>query len=61
MDTPILSEYDEAARADLVTQHPIGRLGHSDEIAHAIAFLLSQGASFMTGACLVADGGYTAR
>jgi NAD(P)-dependent dehydrogenase (short-subunit alcohol dehydrogenase family) len=61
VDTPILSDYDEAARADLVTQHPIGRLGHSDEIAHAIAFLLSQGASFMTGACLVADGGYTAR
>lgn len=61
VDTPILSEYDEAARANLVTQHPIGRLGHSDEIAHAIAFLLSDGASFMTGACLVADGGYTAR
>ena len=61
VDTPILSDYDEAARADLVTQHPIGRLGHSDEIAHTIAFLLSEGASFMTGACLVADGGYTAR
>ncbi len=61
VDTPILSDYDQAARAGLVTLHPIGRLGHSDEIAHAIAFLLSEGASFMTGTCLVADGGYTAR
>jgi NAD(P)-dependent dehydrogenase (short-subunit alcohol dehydrogenase family) len=34
-------------------------LGHADEIAHDIAFLLSDGASFMTGACMVADGGYT--
>ena len=61
VDTPILSGFDDEARAALVAQHPIGRLGHADEIAHAIAFLLSDGASFMTGACLLADGGYTAR
>lgn len=61
VDTPILSGLDDAARAALVDQHPIGRLGHADEIAHAIAFLLSDGASFMTGACMVADGGYTAK
>ena len=61
VDTPILSGFDDAARAALVAQHPIGRLGHADEIAHAIAFLLSDGASFMTGACMVADGGYISR
>lgn len=61
VDTAILSGFDDAARAGLVSQHPIGRLGRSEEIAHAIAFLLSDGASFMTGSALIADGGYTAR
>jgi len=45
----------------LIAAHPIGRLGEADEIAHAIAFLLSDGASFITGSQLVVDGGYVAR
>lgn len=36
---------------------PLGRLGRSSEIAEAICFLLSDRASFVTGHCLVADGG----
>ena len=59
--TPILDFLDESALQEAVGLHPIGRLGTSDEIAHAVAFLLSEGSSFLVGTQLIADGGYTAR
>ncbi|HEU5340649.1 SDR family NAD(P)-dependent oxidoreductase [Edaphobacter sp.] len=41
--------------------HPLGRVGHADEIANLIAFLLSDKASFITGASYRADGGLLAQ
>ena len=50
----------EKARQATIALHPIGRLGVADDIAKGIVFLASDDASFMTGAGLVVDGGWTA-
>jgi NAD(P)-dependent dehydrogenase (short-subunit alcohol dehydrogenase family) len=38
---------------------PLGRFAIAEEIAEQIAFLLSEKAAFITGTCLVSDGGYS--
>jgi NAD(P)-dependent dehydrogenase (short-subunit alcohol dehydrogenase family) len=42
------------------TKSPMGRLGNADEVAAAVRFLMSDEASFITGASLTVDGGMTA-
>jgi NAD(P)-dependent dehydrogenase (short-subunit alcohol dehydrogenase family) len=46
---------------DLATLHPIGRIGHVEEVAEAVLWLCSHRASFVTGHSLLVDGGFTAR
>lgn len=41
--------------------HPIGRVGTAEEIASFVAYLLSDEATFVTGAALAIDGGWTAQ
>lgn len=60
--TPLMDKagLSEMFAANLVKLHPIGRLGTPEEVAEAIAWLASSAASFVTGAALAVDGGWTA-
>lgn len=64
IDTPLIGYLHEPSRAGLrdanVKAHAAGRLGEADEVADAILYLASDAASFITGAALAVDGGYTA-
>lgn len=51
----------EAVRCALVAKHPMGRAATPAEVAHAILFLASDEASFITGVTLPVDGGRSIR
>jgi NAD(P)-dependent dehydrogenase (short-subunit alcohol dehydrogenase family) len=65
-ETPLMfeavsSEDVPEVRETVGSQVPLGRLAHPIEVAHAVLWLLSPQASFVTGASILCDGGVTAK
>ena len=57
IDTDMTKALPEAQRAKLLEKIPLGRLGSPEDIAHAVAFLASARAGYITGATLHVNGG----
>jgi len=57
IDTDMTKALPDAQREALLARIPLGRLGTPDEVAHAVAFLASPGAAYITGATLHVNGG----
>lgn len=56
-ETRMVASIPEGKKAELTAQIPAGRFGEPQEMAHAVAFLASDEAAYITGAVLPVDGG----
>jgi NAD(P)-dependent dehydrogenase (short-subunit alcohol dehydrogenase family) len=50
--------HDEALRGQYLERVPLGRVAQPEEMAGAVLYLVSPGASYTTGVCLPVDGGW---
>ncbi len=58
IDTPMNAALDKETIKSLCEETPAGRIGTPDDIASAVSFFVSDGASFTTGQVLSVDGGF---
>lgn len=58
IDTPMLDAFSQAEKEDFVDRTALGRLGRPEDIGAVVAFLASEGASFITGQAITVDGGF---
>ncbi|EPJ0399151.1 SDR family NAD(P)-dependent oxidoreductase [Providencia rettgeri] len=61
VETPNISVLPQETKQWMASTHPMGRMATRQEIANVVAFLLSEESSFITGAFIPIDGGYTAQ
>jgi len=57
IDTDMTKELNDDIKTRLLTGIPLGRLGNAEEIAHAVSFLASTGAAYITGETIHVNGG----
>ena len=57
IETDMTAHLSDAMREEVLKSAPISRLGQSEDIAHAVLFLASKEAGYITGQTLVVDGG----
>jgi len=57
IDTDMVADVSEKVLEGIIAQIPVGRLGRAEEVASLVTYLVSDDASFITGAVVTANGG----